>query len=86
MWGIYDTRDNCWLGTNEAGTGPKVFYSKELSDVAAQIADIRFGRERHRIVAREYDGSATRVKDSIDMRDKPSTLDVLKRLERGTIV
>lgn len=86
-YGIYDTQDDCWLGENETGTGPKTFDDPKVARLAAEIAAIQLGLPRGekagRIVVRPYDGSGTVLKDEVPTKDTP--LNVLRKLERGVI-
>jgi hypothetical protein len=96
-WGIWDTVDNLWVGTDDAGTGPKLFDedtvingrpldARTVARLAAQIGARRAGFPPTRFVAKEWDGGPVRVKDELDVSKAPTTLEVLTRLERGTIV
>jgi hypothetical protein len=95
-WGIYDNVDHCWLGRPDEG-GPRLFDTDEklngiplgenaekVARVAAQIAAHRLGMDTRRIVAKAYDVPATKVKDELPLKD--TTLNVLRKLEDGTIV
>lgn len=94
-YGLYDTKDHLWIGDN---IGPKTFDSESLVDgeplgelkakvlarVAAEIADIRLGWRRGRIQVRELDCPSPKEHDELPLSD--TTLNVLRKLERGTIV
>ena len=53
MFGVYDTRGNCWLGKP---TGPHLFDNERDAVMAAKMLNDRF-RSSTRVVAREYDDS-----------------------------
>lgn len=59
-WGVYDTQDGCWMGSDG---GPVTFAVQDLARVAAQVACVRLGWPETRCVAREYDGREARVSD-----------------------
>jgi hypothetical protein len=96
-WGIYDVVDGLWLGHPEE-VGPKVFDSeqelngqklgddgaKQIARVAAQIAAIRAGVEHSRYEARVIPEGPYRERDEIPLKD--TTLNVLRKLERGVII
>jgi hypothetical protein len=67
MFGIFDTVDRCWLGTNDAGTGPKTFPEQALARVAAQVLATQMRWPETRCVARPYDGTGTKYKDALDL-------------------
>jgi hypothetical protein len=97
MWGIYDTQDHLWLGSNDAGTGPKVFAEDEvvngtplgadaliIARIAAQVGDVRAGWKTGRSQPREYHGQATKLRDEVPLKD--TTANVLRKMENGSII
>lgn len=76
-YGLYDTKDNCWLGDDN---GPKSHDDKLVAQIAAQIMEYAVtGTDLgKRIVAKELPEDITRLKDSIDL--KYSTEEAYKRL------
>jgi hypothetical protein len=85
MWGLYDTRDHCWIGDDagpfqyEDSVENGLDMSGELkAKCASAVLDARMGTlGRYR--AREYDGSGTKLKDAFT---PPRTAtDALERLE-----
>lgn len=96
-WGLYDTKDNVWLGDRK---GPKLFAAGEalpngsvLNDetarifarAAAEAAAYSVGWEPTRVVVREFDLKSWRKRDSVKKIKGRTTLDWLKRKERGAI-
>jgi hypothetical protein len=84
MFGIFDTVDRCWLGTNDTGTGPKTFEEELLARCAAQLADVRLGWPPGRSRARAYDATGVTLKD--ELQTKMDTLNALRLVERGVRV
>ncbi len=79
LYGIYDTKDNCWLGDD---TGPKTFEDYTLARIAAQMAEDQVFSNRGmglRFQAKEYKVKNLRYKDSLDT--KRTALEALNRLE-----
>ena len=83
LWGVWDTQDQCWLGTNAAGTGPKVFDYLDVARVAAQLVGVQMGWPPKRTEARRYDGSGTKLKDELAM--KMGTREALKKVQDGQL-
>lgn len=77
-WGIYDTKDDSWLGDEH---GPKTFEDEVLAKVAAQIASTQLGTDPTRCRAREYDGSANKLKGEFATRMTPEQ--ALRHIEKG---
>ncbi len=85
LYAMYDTTDNCWLGQNEAGTGPATYTEMPLAVLAAEVARccLRWGAGR--IVIKEFtQHQALKFKDEVKFKIKP--LDALKRREMGEIL
>jgi hypothetical protein len=88
-YGIYDTRDNCWLGDE---TGPRVFTREDsdkakgmpqriMAQIAAQMAEKQLGYGMGRLRAQEFrDGDFT-LKDEVPT--KMNALEALIRVENG---
>lgn len=88
-WGIYDSRDQCWLGDDN---GPKLFddadpalkgNAEPIAKVAAQGAAMQLRRDPREIRAKEYDGTGTKLKDQVE--PKMSMEEALRRMERGRL-
>lgn len=93
-YGIYDTKDNCWLGDEN---GPKLFDDDALDErvagtgvgayglarIAAQLAETQvFGTDMGcRYQAREFNEKNLRKKDTIETKMGPDK--ALARLEGG---
>lgn len=95
-WGIYDTKDNCWLGDDD-DNGPKLFRSTDvvngkvlgddaetLARVAGQINDVRQGWGPGRSRARVFTEAKLHLKDELPHR--MSAKEALKRIERGAVI
>ena len=78
MWGLYDKKDNCWLGDEN---GPKPYEDKTIARIAAQvIADqLGYGELSKRIEARELPDYNLKLKDSVDT--KRTALESIRRIE-----
>lgn len=78
LYGIYDTKDNIWLGNEK---GPSVFTDYTLARVAAQIAECQvYGTDlgcRYQ-VAEIKDGKFIYVDE---VKTRMSSLEALKRIE-----
>lgn len=59
-WGVYDRVDRCWLGTNDEGTGPRVWDDEIIARASENIARVRLGYPACRLTVRQYDGSGTK--------------------------
>lgn len=82
-YGLYDTKDNCWIGANDEGTGPKLFKQEEyeLARIARQLACVRLGVPYGRIKVRKFEEDALVKKDEL-----PTVLggeEALRLLEEG---
>lgn len=66
-WGIYDTRDNCWIGDD---AGLKVFDDHMLARIAAQVIKTQMlGIDLAcRLIAKEIDSNNLRLKDEIKLK------------------
>lgn len=75
-WGLYDTKDDCWIGNDD---GPVTYQEAHMAKLAAQIVNKRFGYS-DRIVHKIYE-KATKLKD----RQTPtlSFVEALDQLEKG---
>ena len=62
MWGLYDTKDNVWMGDDE---GPRLFSDSLVAQVAAQILDTRLRQEPGRTRPKEFEPRELRLKDEI---------------------
>lgn len=77
-WGLYDTKDDCWLGGDE---GPKTFDDEDLAQVACRIIDVQAKRPAGRTRARVFNEGPLRKKDEIAIYR--SGEDAIERLESG---
>ena len=68
-WGVFDTVDQCWLGTNEHGTGPSVFGEERVAMAARIVYTARFEYASDRLVLRRWmpeDAASVREKDIVE--------------------
>jgi len=86
-WGIYDTKDHCWLGDER---GPKLFDDDDpmhkgnafpIARAAAELADIQMGWPPKRSVARRYDLTSVQKKDELPI--KRTATEALRGKETG---
>ena len=77
-YGIFDTQDKCWIGDDR---GPKQYDEEIIARVAAQVYDTMMRNAPGRTRAKEYDGSANKLKDEVKPAMTP--VQALDRLERG---
>jgi hypothetical protein len=88
-YGIYDTRDDVWLGDNN---GPRVFTREDskkakglphetLAKIAAQIAGVQLGYSIGRLQARVFNQGDLRLRDEVPTKMGP--IEALIRLENG---
>jgi hypothetical protein len=63
-WGLWDTKDSCWLGD---GNGPFTFKSHRLAQLGAQVAeDMMTGSDlAGRIQCKEFAPGVLRLKDHL---------------------
>lgn len=61
-WALWDTQDNLWIGND---TGPLRYDDEILGRLAAEVASGILGWEPVRITVKEYDGSATKIRDDV---------------------
>lgn len=78
MFGIYDKKDDCWLGNNE---GPKLFDTELKARLAARILAGQLGWSPTRLVAEEFEEEDLQYKD--DVQTERSAEEWLEGLERG---
>lgn len=78
MYGLYDTKDDCWLGNSE---GPLLYEDQKLAAIAARILDVRLGNPAGRTRATEYLAEANIKKDNL--QPKYSAEEAINRLEEG---
>lgn len=64
VYGLYDTFDDCWLGTNDAGDGPRTF-EREVAVVAENVWSTRLSWPRGRLTVKVYTGDANKPKDEL---------------------
>ena len=81
-YGLYDAKDNCWLGDNYR---PAVFYRQDLAKLAAIVANKRTNRykEEQWIEARPYILKEPKLMGYVET--EMSALEALKHLEEGGI-
>jgi hypothetical protein len=88
-YGIYDTRDNCWIGDK---SGPRVFTREDsvkanglpqrlMAQIAAQMAEKQLGYGMGRLRAQEFNDSNLTLKDEVPTKMTP--VEALIRLENG---
>jgi hypothetical protein len=84
-YGIYDTKDNCWLGDENGlklfeepinGVGPET-----LAQISAQLAAEQVGYPMGRLQARLFEHGEMTLRDRIDTKMTPE--EALIRLEGG---
>ncbi len=81
LFGLYDTKDNCWLGDDN---GPTTYTDYMIARVSAQVQDVRLGQKCGRTVAKEYDPAPKRLKDTVDA--KMTNLEALTAIEEGIVL
>lgn len=73
-WGIYDTKDSCWLGDDR---GPRVFDDDDpifkgdafpMARVAAEMIDIQMKWPPKRSIPREFDPAGLCLKDELPIQ------------------
>lgn len=77
-YGLWDTKDHCWLGDDN---GPAGFKDLALARVAAQVAeDMMLGTDlAGRVQARELPSRRFRLRDEVPA--KHTALESLQRIE-----
>ena len=65
MFGVLDTKDNCWMGSP---SGPATYADLEIAQVAAAICDERF-RAIGRFRACEIESGVNRLRDNVTPPD-----------------
>lgn len=78
QWGVFDTVENIWWGDD---SGPKLFPTKIMARVSAQITDVQMGYEPCRTVAKRFRPQPVRLRDSVD--PLMSSLKALRGIEEG---
>lgn len=80
-YGLFDTRDNLWLGDD---TGPMLYDEFNLAKISAEIQAVRLGWDTLRIEAREFPtDQPMNLRDEV--RAKKSSVEALKLIEEGYI-
>ena len=89
-WGIWDTKDNLWLGDDD---GPNLYQNEtikglsitgeKLAIIAAQIASEMLSDDPLRVQPKIYNEEAVRKEDEIIARMNGA--EAIKRLEEGEI-
>ncbi len=82
-YGLYDTQDYLWIGTNQTGDGPLTFEEYDLARLAAQTVDVQLGWAPGRTRAKEYGGGRPKVRDEVQTR--MSTVEALDAMEKGLV-
>ena len=80
LWGLLDTQDNVWMGTD---IGPNIYTDYSLARIAAEIIDVKLGQELGRTRATEYRGGANHLRDEV--KAKMSSEKALQLLESGYV-
>ena len=68
-WGVFDPVDNCWLGSNDEGTGPNVFEEERVAMAARIVYTARFAYPPDRLTLRRFmpeDAASVRPKDEVE--------------------
>ena len=65
MWGLRDTVDNVWMGSNETEAGPRLFNDYMLARIAAQMMDVQLGQPEGRTKAERFVLQPLRLRDSV---------------------
>jgi hypothetical protein len=84
MIGLWDTKDNLWVGSD---SGPLKFEDDEsdLARVAAQMVDTQTGQHPGRTIAKPFpDGFRPRKVDNVPILMSPE--EALKKLEEGSAI
>ena len=77
-WGLYDTKDNCWLGDSD---GPKLFDDESLAQIACRVIDVQTKTPAGRTRARIFNEGPLKKKDEVKIYR--SGEDAIERLESG---
>jgi hypothetical protein len=81
-YGLWDTKDKCWLGNGEKEKGPNTYDDEKLAKTAAVVATEMLQFEKGRIIALPFN-----PKDELKFKDEiegPFTCDeAIERLEGG---
>jgi hypothetical protein len=85
-WGIFDTVDQVWVGSNPKGDGPKLYeeHERDLAKVAARMADAMFKTEPGRHREKEFVPQPVRLRDR--KKTKLTAVEALEGLESGRIL
>lgn len=78
MYGLYDTKENCWLGNSE---GPLQYEDEEIAQAAARILDVRLRNPAGRTRAMPFPDELLVKKD--DVTPELSAEEAMRRLEEG---
>lgn len=68
-WGVFDTVDQCWLGTNDDGTGPRTHDDEGVAMCARDMWQARFEYPDGRLDLRRFmpsDAADVRLKDEVE--------------------
>jgi len=78
MYGLYDSKTNCWLGNSE---GPLLYEEEILAQCAARILDVRLRNPAGQTRATEFDEELLTKKD--DITPEMSAEEAMRRLDEG---
>ena len=81
VWGIYDTKDHCWMGNDD---GPLCYAERGSAQIAAQILGERVSSDLEcRFEPRELPNNKMRRRPD-DLVPKRSAIEALRRIEGRT--
>lgn len=81
MYGLHDTKDNCWMGDNR---GPFLYKKEELAQIAARIVDVQLKQVAGRTKSTLY------TEDVLVKKDDKEVLigaeEAIEKLECGAVI
>lgn len=78
-YGLLDTIDQLWIGSNDAGTGTRTYKDYWIARVAAQVIDIMLKQKPGRTRAVTFEPGPKKLRATVDADITP--LDAIKELE-----
>lgn len=79
-WGLYDKKDDVWLGDDK---GPTLYNEEIWARVSARITETQLGYEPGRLEAKSFDWESLRKRD--ELKTQMSAVEALRRIENGEV-
>lgn len=77
---VYDVKARCWMGSNDEGTGPRLYDNEILARLACDVFYTTLGMTGiSPFVVKAYDGSGIKKKDEVSL--VMSVPDALRKME-----